>query len=419
MEILSTGEKIKRIRIYHGVTLKELCGDKVSISKMSCIENGKIKADKDILEYISQKLNIDYDYLVSDVKEQLINNLEIIKKNTVEENKEEVLKNNINYALEYSYDDLAFEFTHILFNFYVEKDKIENIQTIVSQYYDLYQKNNTPDNTIIYYTDMAEFFYSTKEYNEAINYYNRIKPLLKKKEELDINKYSYICYKEGMSYLNICSLEQAYNSLKEAISYVDNLEDDNKKGNLYQAFARINILLNNEGKEKYINLSYSYKEDNLMNLAIAKGENGKCFFAINNKERALKEIKEGINLFPKENKSEYVKFLNSCAEALYDNEEYDYSYEITDSALNCAIENNDIIQIEQAYYLKGMILQKQGMYDQAETYMNLSLDSLLKFSNKEQKYKRYLDMAEMYHKLGETRDSLKYLGLAIKLEKDK
>ena len=92
MEILSTGEKIKRIRIYHGVTLKELCGDKVSISKMSCIENGKIKADKDILEYISQKLNIDYDYLVSDVKEQLINNLEIIKKNKVEENKEEVLR---------------------------------------------------------------------------------------------------------------------------------------------------------------------------------------------------------------------------------------------------------------------------------------------------------------------------------------
>ena len=46
MEILSTGEKIKRSRIYKGITLKELCGDKISISKMSCIENGKIKADE-------------------------------------------------------------------------------------------------------------------------------------------------------------------------------------------------------------------------------------------------------------------------------------------------------------------------------------------------------------------------------------
>ena len=48
MEILSTGEKIKRSRIYKGVTLKELCANEISISKMSCIENGKVKADKDI-----------------------------------------------------------------------------------------------------------------------------------------------------------------------------------------------------------------------------------------------------------------------------------------------------------------------------------------------------------------------------------
>ena len=45
MEILSTGEKIKRARVYQGITLKELCSDEISISKMSCIENGKIKAD--------------------------------------------------------------------------------------------------------------------------------------------------------------------------------------------------------------------------------------------------------------------------------------------------------------------------------------------------------------------------------------
>lgn len=415
MEILSTGEKIKRIRIYHGVTLKELCGDKVSVSKMSCIENGKIKADKDILEYVSKKLNIDYDYLVSDVKEQLISNLEFIKKNAIEE-KEDALKNNINYALEYSYEDLAFEFTHILFNYYIEKGKVENIHSIISQYYDLYQKNNSLDNTITYYIDMAEFFYSTEEYSEAINYYSRIKPLLKEKEELDENVYSYICYKEGMSYLNSDNLDKAYDSLKEVINYIDSIKDDNKKGDLYQAFARINILLNNEEKETYIKLSYSYKEGNKMALAIAKGENGKCFFAIKEQERGLREIKEGIELFPKESKIEYVKFLNNCVKTLYDNEEYDYAYEIIDITLNYAIELDDIVQIEKAYYLKGMILQKHEMYTQAEIYMNLSLDSLLKFANNEQKYERYLDMAEMYYKLGETRESLKYFGLAIKIK---
>ena len=63
MEILSTGEKIKRARVYNGITLKELCGDKISISKMSCIENGKVKPDEDILRYIADIIKLDYDYL--------------------------------------------------------------------------------------------------------------------------------------------------------------------------------------------------------------------------------------------------------------------------------------------------------------------------------------------------------------------
>ena len=111
---------------------------------MSCIENGKIKADKDILEYIADKLSLDYSYLVKDVEEQINSNLELIKSNMVAESDiSDVIEHNLNYALEYSYNDLAFELIHLLFNYYVKENKIENIQLIVSQYYDLYQKNNT------------------------------------------------------------------------------------------------------------------------------------------------------------------------------------------------------------------------------------------------------------------------------------
>lgn len=83
MEILSTAEKIKRARIYKGVTLKELCGEKISISKMSCIENGKIKADEEILKYISKILCVDYDYLVQDVYDQIVENVSLIEKKQI------------------------------------------------------------------------------------------------------------------------------------------------------------------------------------------------------------------------------------------------------------------------------------------------------------------------------------------------
>lgn len=418
MEILSTGEKIKRARVYQGITLKELCGNKVSISKMSCIENGKIKADKDILEYIADKLDLDYEYLVRDVKEQVITNLELINKDLVpDEEMDKVINHNLNYALEYSYNDLAFELIHKLFSYYVKKNKVENIQLIISQYYDLYQKNNTRENTITYYIDMATFFYSIKDLNEAINYYDRARNLLKSEKGFSKSNYAYICYREGKSYEKMGLLEETYKTLKEALKYIDHISDSLEKGDIYHCFATVCIKLKKEDAEKYLNLAYQHKKSNPIILAISKGKNSKSYFYVGNREKAIEEIKEGIEIFPIEDEAKYVRFLNSCIRTLYENKEYDIAYEITDKALNSAINSKDIVLIEESYYLKGMILQKKGMYVQAEMYMNLSLDSLFKFANREKRRERYLDMGEMYYKLGEVKDSLKYFTLAMKLEK--
>ncbi len=418
MEILSTGEKIKRARVYQGITLKELCGNKVSISKMSCIENGKIKADKDILEYISEKLGLDYDYLVRDVEEQITSNLKLINRGLVpDEEMDNVIKHNLNYALEYSYNDLAFELIHKLFNYYVRKNKVENIQLIISQYYDLYQKNNTPDNTITYYVDMATFFYSIEDYNEAINYFSRTRSIIRNKKNFNKANYAYICYREGKSFEKLGKLEDAYDILKEALKYVDNVEKDLDKGDIYHSFAIVCIRLNKDEYEEYIKLAYKYKKEKPAVLAIAKGKTGESYFYVNNRQKAIEEIMEGIDLFPTIDEKKYVRFLNKCVKTLYENKEYDIAYEITDKALNSAIDTNDIVLIEEAYYLKGMILQKKELYVQAEMYMNLSLDSLFKFANKEKRHERYLDMGEMYYKIGDVKDSLKYFTLAMKLDK--
>ena len=420
MEILSTGEKIKRSRIYQGVTLKELCGNKVSISKMSCIENGKVKADKDVLEYVAEKLNLDYDYLVRDVEDQIKENLNLIENNLIKtEELEDAINNNLNYSILYSYNELAFELIHRLFTFYVEKNKVENVQLIISQYYELYEKNNTIKNTITYYADMAKFFYSIKEYNEAINYYSRVRGLINSQSNFDKEKYCYIAYKEGKSYNNLNKYENAYEIISEAIIYIDHIENKNIISDIYDIFANLSIKLRKSDYERYIKLTYEYKKDDLKQLAIFKSKSGESYFYIDNKERAIKEINEGIEIFPKDNKEEYVDFLNDSIDILYKNKEYEFAYEITDKALDLAIDTNNIKLIEKAYYLKGMILQKKGLYIQAEMYMNLSLDSLFKFASKEKRYERYLDMAELYYKLGEVKDSIKYFNLAMRLEKEK
>ena len=89
-----------------------------------------------------------------------------------------------------------------------------------------------------------------------------------------------------------------------------------------------------------------------------------------------------------------------------------------DKVLNLSICSENTTLIERAYYFKGMLLQKQGQYRQAETYMNISTDYFLKSASVEDTYKRYNEMAELYYNLGEPREAIKYFTLAMNLDKN-
>lgn len=418
MEILSTGEKIKRARIYKGITLKDLCEDKISISKMSCIENGKVKADKEIIKFIAEKIDLDYEYLIQDVYEQIVENLSLIKEHkSKDEDIEENIKHNLYYAVEYKYYELAFELIHILFVYYLDEKKYEKIQLIISQYYDLYQKNNEDKNTIVYFGDMAKYLLKSKEYNEAIAYYSKLRELIDLESDEGKELYDKITYNEGICYCKTDNEEKAYELLSESVKYSDCLKDNISKGKVYEAFALVGIRLGKDSVEEYKSKAYEMQKGNPILLASAKGEYSKAYFAVGENETAKKEMMEAIEIFPSHNKSKYVQFLNESIESLYKYKEYDLAYELTDQALDLSIETGDIKLIEKAYYFKGSILQRQNKFREAEMYMNLSMDSLFKFGTKEQRKQRYLDMANMYYNLGETKESIKYFTLAMDKEK--
>lgn len=420
LEILSTGEKIKRARIFKGITLKELCENKISIAKMSCIENGKIKADKELLKYISEKIEIDLDYLIEDVYEQILNNLKMIKKNiSCDNDSENKLKDNLGYALKYKYYDLAFELIHILFSYYVEENKVENIQLIVSQYYDLYQRNNSEQNTIIYFKDMARYLSQNGEYIEAISYYSKLREMFQQgKEEFDNAEYCLMGYNEALCYQNLKKSEEAYSILSEIIGYVDSLKTDESKGKIYHIYAAVCIKLKKDYIDEYKKKAFEYQRYNPISLALSHGNYGKYYFEIGEKDKAIAEIEKGIEIFPQDNIEKNVEFLNACTKILIDNLQYDIAYKITEQALNLAIITNNIKLIEKSYYLKGIILQKMDKCVEAEKYMNLSLDSLFKFGSREERKSRYMDMGNLYYRLGATADSLKYFNLAFSVDKN-
>ena len=418
MEILSTGEKIKRARIYKRITLKELCGEEISISKMSCIENGKIKADDECLKYISDKLQIDYSYLVQDVYEQIKDNIKSVKKSKHSLEKiESIIKYNLDYSFRYNFNDLALELIHILFKLYIKDNKIEKLQLLISKYFDLYQHATNNEQIIIYYSDMAEFFVKTKEYHEAISYYSRIIQIYEKDQIKFDDQYIYACFYEGICYKNINLIEESYKCLKKIIDKEALFKNDNDKGDYYHEFAIVNILLYIGEADKYLNIALNYKKDDMKVLAKFKAENGDIYFKVHKDDKALIELEDAAKIYPREDVRGCGEFLIKCIDILYKNNKYDEAFSYTSEALNLAIDIDDERLIEKAYYFKGMIHQKLNDYIQAEMYMNLATDFLLRFANNEEKYKRYNEMAELYYNLNELKESIKYFTLAIQIEK--
>lgn len=418
MEILSTGEKIKRCRVYKGITLKELCGDKISISKMSCIENGKIKADKESLKYIAEKLEVDYEYLVRDVYEQIKYNIEDIKSCDYSIDKlEEIINYNLEYSFKYGFNDLSLDLTHTLFQLYIDNNKFENIHGLIAKYYDLYKTIETNEETIIYYNDIATFFMKTEEYHEAISYFSRVIDIYKNNDIKDKTKYIYACFYEGICYKNIKMVDKAYECLNEILIFDDIFTGDKDRGEFYHEFAILNILLQKNQAQYYLDKALKYKSNDKKDLAEFKGVNAKVYFKVNQPEEALKELKEAIEIYPRENQQGYVEFLMECISILYDNKKYEEVLAYIEEAVNLAIFTNDIKLIEKGYYFKGMVYQRKGDLIHAEMYMNLSTDFLLKFANNEERYKRYNEMAELYYNLGELKESIKYFTLAINIQK--
>ena len=118
MEILSVGEKIKRLRTYKGIKLKDICNENLSISKISCIENNKIKPDKYSLEILASKLGTTYEYLSKDVFSQIYENIENLNKD-LKTNNFDNYKFNLCIAVKYKIYDLVFYICNQIFKKFI------------------------------------------------------------------------------------------------------------------------------------------------------------------------------------------------------------------------------------------------------------------------------------------------------------
>lgn len=409
------GEKIKRARIYKGYTLKDICDDKISLSKMSCIENNKIKPEDWVLKYVSQKLDIKYDYLKQEIRDQISNNLETIKSEGITKDYEENIKYNLNYADTNGYNDLAFELMHLLIIYYIGKGSYERIPQFTAEYYDYCQKVHEEDKQIVYYMDMAAYLYNIGEYGQAVSYYNNVRRTVRNKG--DYVTLSKVTYNEIICYVMLEDFEKAYEVSVKLVDLIKYAKNDLQKARDYELLAALALKKGKSNFKEYELAAYELYGNNLSDKAQAIYNFSVAMFETGDNESAIEYTNKALSCYPEEDKNELVSFMLAIVETLVQYNVLELGKNTCDEALNYAIDLNNAKYIERSYYFKSVILQKSGDLNSAEVYLNLSLDSLTKFGSRMDIYKRYLELGNLYHKLGSANESLKYFNLAISLYK--
>jgi Tetratricopeptide repeat. len=306
---------------------------------------------------------------------------------------------------------------HLLFDYYLDQARLENLQVMTSKYYDMCSKSGNYENQLVYYKDMAKYFYINKEYAQAAANYNNVRKALKDGNSSNYEMLASVTYNEAACQIMLENHENAYEIAIKLLDMIDYVESDIKKAEMYHMLAMLAIRMNTGNFEEYERKSYEFYKDDHPRKAQAIYNYASSMFNAGLAEKAIEYINEGLKVYPKDNKESMVKYMLLCISELVERNILDTAQDICDEALNNAISSDNVKLIEKAYYYKSMILQKQGNYAGAEMYMNLSLDALFKFGNRQDRYKRYMEMGNMYHKLGQISDAIKYFTLAIALEK--
>lgn len=416
MEIFSIGEKIKRTRIYKGYTLKDICDDKVSVSKMSCIENDKIPPEDWIIEHIASKLDLNIDYLKCDVKTQIKNNIKQIENNKESTEYESKLNYNLAFALKYEYYDEAFYIMHVLFLYNIESNRFERLQALIPVYYEISVKSSLEEDKLKYYMDMGKYLYKSKEYIQALNYYNMVRKAVEGKNK------NYILAK---SILNECKCyimseryEEAYELSHRFLDIVDYFKKNTEKADVYSILAILSIINSNMDKfEEYKYITYELYGEELYKKAIATYNFGIAMIDMDLKNKGIEYLKKALEYYPREDLNKVTVFMITCLDKLINNDDIEYVENIINDTIDYSIKINNIRCIEKAYYYKAILMERKQDIQQQETYMNLSLDVLMKVGRKKELYYRYIDVGNMYYNMNNIEESIKYFNLAVKLSK--
>ena len=382
MQILSLGEKIKKLRKEQNMTLKELAGDRITAAQISHIERDKSHTSQELLEYLADKLGVSVDYLLETKEMQskkITDNLKLkneiyIKCDELEEAEEqinEIIKVCKNYKLTENYGKC----NNLLAEIYCKRGDYSSAVYYYEKALYYFIKNEDKEDIYNCYVSIGDIYGLDKFHKGALTHYMFAKEVLEESNIEDGDIYKELYSKISKSYMNLKQPQKALEFM-EKIDRIDN--EDNVK-------EEVNILV--------------MKAKGL--LSVGKYvESKECF------NKALEIIKK------EENKNRLAQVYLTMSNIYSEIGDVDKHLEYSQKVYDITKRDENKYMMESLFNMIESYVQK-GEYEMAKKYCKLALVSSIKNKDKYYEYKSLKFYSDMYKNQDEVETAIDYLNKCI------
>lgn len=378
MNILSLGEKIKKLRKEKNMTLKELAGDRITAAQISHIERDKSHTSYELLEYLSERLDVSIDYLLETkemqskkITDNLILESEIyIKKGELDDAEKEIHQI-IEICEEYDLSENYGKCNYLLGNIYLKRKDSRKANFYFEKALFHFIKNDDKKRIFECYMNSADIYFEDGFYQVALTNYNFAKDILNQITTDEPDTYKDLYSKISKCYMRMDDSEKALEYI-ELIGSIDNNYSPTQEVEMLVLKAK---KLLSEGKyldsKDYFTkaLKIIEKEENKDKLAQVYLTVGKIYGEMGDNEKLLQ-----------------------YSEKVYDLKKYDSDEYMMDSLFN----------IIESYI-------DSNNFEQAKKYSKLALAAAIKTKSKYDEFRALKYYCDIYKYKGETEISIEYL----------
>lgn len=427
MEILSLGQKVKKLRKEKGMTLKDLAGNRITAAQISHIERDKSYPSQDLLEYFSQKLEVSIDYLLESKEMQakkIATNLLLKSEILIQTKKPVDAKRELSKVLGLCTDfDISEECArgNYLYGLMFKEDKqYKKALEMMEKALVLYIKVLSWEGAARCYLELGKIYTLNGFFDPAIHMLHQSETIIKenKIKNLELEKDIYISV--AYAYIKNNQRQESKTYAEKAESLSNKLGDHRSRGMNYYLIGNNHFQnLEYDLAKKYFNMALdTFEEEKKL---IEKSHTQIMLFEVykmlGENAEALEHIKNAYEIKKDYKDEQTVKIIFKYIDMLLKIENLTLAKELSKEALSISMDINNVVLECLSIRKYGIILSKEGDIEKASNSLSKCIEMLEKLGDKKQLANIYFDKAKLFE--GKSKEEeIKYYSKGIDLFKE-